>query len=75
LDQQVPAAQGSSSDDKPLWTMSAAMYKVAQGQDKIGWVEFLHGKVSTKIRQIQQAHCAIANTWLSSNDWMMQFTG
>ncbi len=55
--------------------MSAAMYKVAQGQDKIGWVEFLHGKVSTKIRQIQQAHCAIANTWLSSNDWMMQFTG
>ncbi len=28
--------------------MSAAMYKVTQGQDKIGWVEFLHGKVLTK---------------------------
>jgi hypothetical protein len=35
-----------------IWKMAVAMYKVAQGQDRIGWVEFLHGKVSTTIRQI-----------------------
>jgi hypothetical protein len=53
--------------------MSVAMYKVAQGQDRIGWMEFLHRKVSTTIRQIQQAHCSIANTRINGNYRMTQF--
>jgi hypothetical protein len=52
-----------------IWTM------VAQGQDRIGWVESLHGKVSTKIRTIQQAHCVVENTPINGNNWMAQFTG
>jgi hypothetical protein len=42
-----------------IWKMSAAMYKVTQGQDKIGWVKFLHGKVLTTIKQIQQAYALL----------------
>jgi hypothetical protein len=56
-------------------TMSAAMYEAVQGQDRIGWVEFLGRKVSTKIRAIQQAHCVIANTPLNADNWMVQFNG
>jgi hypothetical protein len=55
--------------------MSGAMYKVAQSQDRIRWVEFLHGKVSTTIRQIQQAHCSITNTRINGGNWMTQFVG
>jgi hypothetical protein len=40
-----------------LGVMSTVMREVAESQDKIGWVEFLHGKLSTKIMQIQNAHC------------------
>ncbi len=58
-----------------MWKMSAAMYENAQGQDRIRWVEFLHGKVSTTIRQIQQAHSSIANTRINGNNWMTHFVG
>jgi hypothetical protein len=51
--------------------MSVAMYKVVQGQDRIRWVEFLNGKVSTTIRQIQQA----PNTRINHDNWMPQFVG
>jgi hypothetical protein len=30
----------------------------ASSQDLIGWVEFLHGKVSVEFRTIQDIHCA-----------------
>ncbi len=40
----------------------------------IGWIEFLHGKVSTKFWSIQGAHCIMASTRISGNDWMTQFT-
>jgi hypothetical protein len=39
----------------------------------IGWVEFLHGKVSTKFQAIQQVHCIMAGTQISGDDWMIQF--
>jgi hypothetical protein len=31
-------------------------------QDRIGWVEFLHGKVSVAIAKIQEVHCALSCT-------------
>jgi hypothetical protein len=58
-----------------IWPMSAAMYKVAHSQDAIGWTEFLHGKVSTKMREMQQAYCLLTNTNLNGDDWMVELTG
>jgi hypothetical protein len=56
-----------------LGVMSTAMREVAESQDEIGWVEFLHGKVSTKITQIQNAHCVLAGSNMNGSDWMTQF--
>jgi hypothetical protein len=57
-----------------LRPMSAALREVAESQDRIGWVEFLHGKVTTKFWKIQQAHCIMAGTRISSDDWITHFT-
>ncbi len=57
-----------------IWPMSAAMYEVAQSQDAIGWMEFLHGKISTKMGKMQQAHCLLTNTSLNGDDWMVKLT-
>ncbi len=57
-----------------LRPMSAALREAVESQDRIGWVEFLHGKVSTKFRTIQQAHCIMAGTQISGDDWMTHFT-
>jgi hypothetical protein len=35
-----------------LCPMSPAFWEVAESQDEIGWCEFLHGKVSTKIQKL-----------------------
>jgi hypothetical protein len=57
-----------------IWPKSAAMYKVAQSQDAIEWTEFLHGKISTKMREMQQAHCLLTNTSLNGDNWMVELT-
>jgi hypothetical protein len=54
--------------------MSAALRETAESQDRIGWVEFLDGKVSTKFRMIQQAHCIMEGTRISRDDWTTRFT-
>ncbi len=56
-----------------LRLMSHAFQEVAESQDEIGWVEFLHGKVSKKICTLQGAHCILASTNTNSSDWMRQF--
>jgi hypothetical protein len=56
-----------------LGVMSTAMREVAESQDEIGWVEFLHGKVSTKIMQIQNAHCVLAGSSMNGSNWTTQF--
>jgi hypothetical protein len=43
-----------------LCPMSKTLQEAAKSQDLIGWDEFFHGKVSIKIRKIQEAHCIIA---------------
>ena len=58
----------------PLRPMLAALREEAESQDKIGLIEFLHGKVSTTFRGIQRAHCIIAGIQISGNGWMIQFT-
>jgi hypothetical protein len=56
-----------------LRRMSTAFSEVAQSQDGIGWVEFLHGKVSKKFRKIQDTHCILSGSHINGGDWMRQF--
>jgi hypothetical protein len=45
----------------------------AASQDTIGWVEFLHGKVSVEIAKIQEIHCTLSLCRMTGNDWMKHF--
>jgi hypothetical protein len=45
----------------------------ASSQDLIGWVEFLHGKVSVEFRMIQDIHCALSSCRMTGEDWMKAF--
>jgi hypothetical protein len=45
----------------------------AANQDLIGWVEFLHGKVSVEFRTIQDIHCALSSCRMTGEDWMKAF--
>ncbi len=56
-----------------LRPMSKTLQEVAKSQDLIGWDDFLHGKVSIKIRKIWEAHCIITGTRINGADWMAQF--
>jgi hypothetical protein len=47
----------------------------AASQDAIGWVEFLHGKVSVAIAEIQEIHCKLSSCQMTSDDWMKHFIG
>ena len=53
-----------------LGPMSPAMAKAAESQDQIGWIEFLHGRVSKEFALIQNAHCAMSPCRMNGNDWM-----
>ena len=56
-----------------LCHMSPAFWEVAESQDEIGWWEFFHGKVSTKIRKLQGTHCILAGTNINGHDWIEHF--
>jgi hypothetical protein len=45
----------------------------AASQDLIGWVEFLHGKISVEFRTIQDIHCALSSCQMTGEDWMKAF--
>jgi hypothetical protein len=63
------------------WTMSSLVQYLgsnqirgmAASQDMIGWVEFLHGKVSVKIAKIQEIHCTLSLCCMTGNNWMKHF--
>ena len=44
-----------------LGPMLPTLQRAAASQDIIGWIEFLHGKVSTEIADIQQAYCSLCH--------------
>jgi hypothetical protein len=54
---------------------SSQIRDAAASQDAIGWVEFLHGKVSVAIAKIQEIHCKLSSCRMTSNDWMKHFIG
>jgi hypothetical protein len=45
----------------------------AASQDLIGWVEFLHRKVSVEFRMIQDIHCALSSCRMTGEGWMKAF--
>jgi hypothetical protein len=49
--------------------------EAAASQDEIGWVEFLHGKVSVTIAEIQEIHCKLSDCRMTGDDWMKHFIG
>ena len=46
------------------------MREAAASQDFIGWTEFLHGKVSVKIAQMQESYGRLASSKQSHRQWM-----
>jgi hypothetical protein len=45
----------------------------ASSQDLIGWVEFLHGRISVEFRTIQDIHCTLSSCRMTGEDWMKAF--
>jgi len=56
-----------------LGPMSPTLQQAAASQDVIGWIEFLHGKVSTDIADIQKAYCSLSSCRMNGCDWMKHF--
>jgi hypothetical protein len=49
---------------------SSQILTAAASQDLIGWIEFLHGKVSKEIGCIQEVHCTLSPCRITGTDWM-----
>ncbi len=49
---------------------SSQILTAVASQDLIGWMEFLHGKVSKEIGRIQKVHCALSPCRIAGTDWM-----
>jgi hypothetical protein len=49
------------------------IWAAAASQNLIGWVEFLHGKVSIQFWTIQDTHCALSSCRTMGEDWMKVF--
>ncbi len=64
----LPRGQVRMANLATLRPMLAALREVAESQDIFGWIELLHGKVSTKFWSIQHAHCIMAGTQISGDD-------
>ncbi len=45
----------------------------AASQDKIGWWEFMKGRISVDIAMIQCLHCTTAPCMMNGNDWTRHF--
>jgi hypothetical protein len=54
----------------PSTMMTDTMREAAASQDAIGWTEFLHGKVSVKIAQMQESYRRLAGCKQSHKQWM-----
>lgn len=56
-----------------LGDMSPAMLRIAESQDKIGWLHFMEGKVSSEIRRKQELYMLSAPTHMKLKTWMATF--
>ena len=53
--------------------MNTSLRQAAKSQDHIGWIEFMHGKVSVEIGAIQRFHCTASPCRMNGTDWMKHF--
>ena len=53
--------------------MNTSLRQAAESQDHIGWIEFMHGKVSVEIGAIQRFHCTASPCHMNGTDWMKHF--
>jgi hypothetical protein len=57
-----------------VWDLGSSQIRgAAASQDMIGWVDFLHGKVSVAIAKIQEIHCTLSSCRMTGDDWMKHF--
>ena len=54
-------------------TMSRRMRAIALGQDKIGWLHFLEGKITGHFKCLQQLHLRSTPCRINADDWCKQF--
>ena len=53
--------------------MSRRMRAIALGQDKIGWLHFLEGKITGHFKCLQQLHLRSTPCRINADDWCKQF--
>ena len=58
---------------RSMGPMSKTMRDIAESQDQIGWREFMEGKISHKIVEAQNLHCAMSPCRMSGRDWAKHF--
>ena len=56
-----------------LGAMSPRMRQLAASLDRIGWRNFMEGRVSKHFYSIQQLHLTVGESYLSGDDWMKHF--
>ena len=56
-----------------LGRMSPAMARLAASQDKIGWRNFMEGRISKHFYPMQQLHLTSSPSFLNGGDWMKTF--
>ena len=54
-------------------TRNAALLRLAQMQDTIGWDNMLEGKVTKFIKEYQHVHLTGSSSMLTADDWLRQF--
>ena len=56
-----------------MGTMNTSLRQAVESQDLIGWVEFVHSKVSVEIAKLQRFHCTALLCRMNGSDWMKHF--
>ena len=56
-----------------LGHMSPSMKRIAASQDKIGWRNFMEGRVSKRLFAMQHLHLSTSPSFLNGGDWMKTF--
>lgn len=56
-----------------LGPMSVEMLRAAEAQDRIGWREFMEGKIAREIGSLQRYHCVASSCMMTGDDWMKHF--
>ena len=56
-----------------LGAMSPGMKTLAESQDKIGWRNFMEGRISKYFYSLQSYHLAFDTHYMNGEDWVRQF--